>query len=241
MGRAKKVYAVSVGRQTGVFEGWDEVHAATRRFPRAAYRSFRSRADAEAWLAAVGAERAEAELDVWTDGSWDPGSGRMAFGACYRHDGQWMVLAGGVEPSGLRPSSSLAELHGVLAAVQHAPPVCLRVHVDNDAARNWASGTWGARDPAMRPLVEEVQRALRRRRSFLVPVRAHAGDEGNERADRLAAQGYGRTAAGFVPAGQFTPGPPPGPGPGPARPPAPAPAPAPAPSPSPSPPPPCRQ
>ena len=47
---AKKYYAVRAGRKTGIFETWDECRAQTTGFKGASFKSFPTRAEAEAYM-----------------------------------------------------------------------------------------------------------------------------------------------------------------------------------------------
>jgi len=50
MAKKKNYYAVAVGRETGIFKSWPETEALVKGFPRARFKGFVSRAEAEAWL-----------------------------------------------------------------------------------------------------------------------------------------------------------------------------------------------
>lgn len=47
---AKKVYAVAVGRDCGVFDNWQECREAVQGVNGARWRAFKSKHDAEQWL-----------------------------------------------------------------------------------------------------------------------------------------------------------------------------------------------
>jgi hypothetical protein len=48
-GKAKKYYAVAVGRSTGVYTDWDEVESYVCGYSGSAHKSFKSRREAEVW------------------------------------------------------------------------------------------------------------------------------------------------------------------------------------------------
>ena len=70
---AKKYYAVRAGRKTGIFETWDECRAQTTGFKGASFKSFPTRAEAEAYMQGADSlvqsgQAAEGEAVAYVDG-----------------------------------------------------------------------------------------------------------------------------------------------------------------------------
>ncbi len=60
---SKKYYAVKVGKTTGVFETWEECEASVKGYPGALYKSFKSEADAYAYMGWSGQQLTFDNLD----------------------------------------------------------------------------------------------------------------------------------------------------------------------------------
>lgn len=207
MGRApsRKFYAVLRGRRPGVYASWAGCEAQVRGFSRAAFERFSSREAALAYLTA-GAPRddvPDGAVRVWTDGSLR--GKRMAYGACYAGGGlcgpgrERLADRFGPAVASAKPSSSLAEMCGAVAALRALPPAeAVVLHVDNENVRAWWEGTQRARAPGIAALLDMMRKAAERHGDVRVrPVRGHSGDPGNDQADRLAALGHHRHTTGF--------------------------------------------
>ena len=83
---AKKYYAVRAGRKTGIFETWDECRAQTTGFKGASFKSFPTRAEAEAYMQGADSlvqsgQAAEGEAVAYVDGSYHSGTNAFSCGS----------------------------------------------------------------------------------------------------------------------------------------------------------------
>lgn len=143
-------------------------------------------------------------VDIWTDGACVPNPGPGGWGALLRQGPHELELCGGEAGT---TTNNRMELTAPIRALQALKrPVTVRVHTDSTYVRNgvtsWVA-TWqrnGWRTSAKQPVKNEdlwralVEEAARHRVEWLW-VKGHAGDEGNERADRLAAKGLEEAVA----------------------------------------------
>lgn len=88
----QKFYVVWKGRQTGIFETWDECKAQVHEFPQAKYKSFKTLSEAQEALdvGAASIERAESEEriklighpiveSIAVDGAWNTATGDVEY------------------------------------------------------------------------------------------------------------------------------------------------------------------
>jgi ribonuclease HI len=130
---AKKFYVVWAGRQTGVFTDWPTAHQSVDGFAGARFKSFPTRAEAEAALRAgspprpATAKRAKPTQDdaftadsavsvqIYCDGACEPNPGNAGSGVAVYRDGQVAELWYGLyNPNG---TNNTAELNALLAAL----------------------------------------------------------------------------------------------------------------------------
>lgn len=142
---AKKFYAVSAGRQTGIFDNWDDCKAQVTGYKNAVYKSFSSKEDAEGFLQAdnkdgdkdvkseipVSAQDSRALFDgiegpvAYVDGSYDKTSGQYAYGIVILEDPKDLEhevhLSGrGSDPSIADMNNVAGEISGSMAAMRYA-------------------------------------------------------------------------------------------------------------------------
>lgn len=143
-------------------------------------------------------------VEIWTDGACVPNPGPGGWGALLRQGPHELELCGGDAET---TTNNRMELTAPIMALQALKrPVTVRVHTDSTYVRNgvtsWVT-TWqrnGWRTSAKQPVKNEdlwralVAEAARHQVEWLW-VKGHAGDEGNERADRLAAKGLEEAVA----------------------------------------------
>ncbi len=133
-------------------------------------------------------------IEAWTDGGCKPNPGPGGWAAILRWQGHEKALSG-AEPE---TTNNRMELTAAIAALE-APkrPARVIIHTDSEYLRNgvtrwlegWVKRGWrnAAKDPvANRDLWERLIAAAARHEVEWRWVRGHAGDEMNERADRLA-------------------------------------------------------
>lgn len=130
---AKKFYVVWTGRQTGVFTDWPTAHQSVDGFAGARYKSFPTRAEAEAAFRAGSPPRAVAakpakptqddaftvdsaiSLQIYCDGACEPNPGNAGSGVVVYRDGKLAELWYGLyNPNG---TNNTAELNALLSAL----------------------------------------------------------------------------------------------------------------------------
>lgn len=152
---------------------------------------------------------------VHTDGACVPNPGPGGWGALLQTGGHELELCGG--EAGTTTNNRMELTAPIRALEALTRPVRVELHTDSTYVRNgitrwlagWARNGWqtAAKQPVKnQDLWQELQRAVERHDVHWFWVKGHAGVEGNERADRLAARGLeeavtatrraGRSAAG---------------------------------------------
>ena len=138
---AKKFYVVWAGRKTGVFTDWTTTHGYVDKFPGARFKSFNSRAEAEAAFRAgrpattprpAGAAKAASPsaprihtattgLQIYCDGACEPNPGNAGSGIAVYRDGQLAQLWYGLyHPNGTNNTAELNALHHALIIAEEA-------------------------------------------------------------------------------------------------------------------------
>jgi ribonuclease HI len=147
-------------------------------------------------LAAGGPPRAAAEpvVEIWTDGACRGNPGPGGWGVLMRAGGHEKELFGG-EPE---TTNNRMELTAVIEALGQLKRRChVRLHTDSQYVQlgitewlpNWIRRGWKTADRKPVKNVDLWQRLAALAAEHVIDwkwVRGHAGDAGNERADRLA-------------------------------------------------------
>jgi ribonuclease HI len=210
----KKVYAVAVGLQTGIFETWPEAEKQVKGCAGAKFKGFTDRAEAEAWLlnpqySHAPAKKSSAsktapptpqgrtgEINIYTDGGCSNNPGPGGYGAILVSDGHEQEISGGFRLT----TNNRMELMACIVALQHLKernrPITVwsdSSYVVNGISKGWARG-WRQRgwiksdkQPAVNPdLWAELLELVEAMDVTFQWVRGHAGHPLNERCDQLA-------------------------------------------------------
>lgn len=126
----------------------------------------------------------EYAVTAWTDGACEPNPGVGGWGFTFEHDGAPYEKFGGE----LETTNNRMELMAVIEAVEHAPKNrALIICTDSQLILLCAVGRWKRKTNV--DLWRRLDSACSHRTVVYEWWRGHAGTEGNERADELAAMG----------------------------------------------------
>ncbi|WP_299787901.1 ribonuclease H family protein [uncultured Shewanella sp.] len=159
---AKKFYVVWQGRETGIFTNWDQTKKLVDKFPGARYKSFPSRAEAEAAFGKGAASslssnastkttsapklserpvKANAteqnqryDVEIYTDGGCEPNPGEAGSGIAVYRNGELSELWYGLyNPSGTNNTAELNALYQALLIAQDNLQKGKSVHILSDS------------------------------------------------------------------------------------------------------------
>ncbi len=222
---AKKYYVVWSGREPGIYTDWPSAQKQVIKFPGAKYKSFTSKADAEAAFSGASGEvinssaskvsgnrsrtaksknlsapPVETDVVIYCDGGCDPNPGKAGSGvAVYHNDALVQLWYGIYNPQGTNNSAELNALYFSLQLAQHAIKQGLSAQIMCDSMysiqciRDWAEGWerngWKRKTGEIMNL-EIIKQSFAlfneiKAQVTLSHVKAHAGTEGNELADRM--------------------------------------------------------
>lgn len=203
---AKKIYAVRKGRQTGIFDTWDECKAQTAGFSGAEFKSFSNIEDAEAYIGNKAAESKPTSEPpsvtndnsnityAFVDGSFNTDTGTYGYGGILLHEGKTYILTGNGNDEELAGMRNVAgEILGTQAAVLKAQELGIKeltVYYDYSGIEAWATGAWKTNKSGTKAYAEFMKNTSVK--VHFEKVVAHTGIEGNELADTLA-----KYSAGF--------------------------------------------
>lgn len=193
----KKYYAVKNGRETGIFEDWTSCEKQIKGFPNAAFKSFKTRSEAEEYLLAfqkkptLTDKTADRYPCAYIDGSYDPVSHRFAYGVVILlSDEKRQEFCGAFDDAGLARMRNVAgEIKASEFAIQYALDQGwphLSVYYDYNGIEKWATGEWKRNLPATQDYHAFCQNAFQYIDVSFFKVQGHSGDTYNDLADSLA-------------------------------------------------------
>ncbi len=211
----EKYYAVAVGRSPGIYRDWATAEKQVKGFAGAKFKSFPSRAEAEAWLenplyatkegskknsrdngAAPPRQHDPSVIVVYTDGGSINNPGPGGYGVVIEKDGTRQELSGGFRHT----TNNRMEMMAAIVALRELHNCGKKILLFSDSsylvngitkgwARKWRRQGWRKSDgqPVLNvDLWQELLQLLDDVDVSFNWVRGHAGNELNERCDRLA-------------------------------------------------------
>jgi ribonuclease HI len=208
----KKFYAVAAGRRQGIFTDWATAEKQVKGFAGAKYKSFPTEQEATAWLndpvyekksakAAVTGNNAQVAIDsddivIYTDGGSINNPGPGGYGAVVEIDGKQQDYSGGFRLT----TNNRMEMTAALVALQQLGATSKKIHLFSDSsylvngvqkgwAKKWKANGWKKSDGEAAVNADLWQELLELLESLHVRfhwVKGHAGNELNERCDKLA-------------------------------------------------------
>ena len=177
-----KFYVVWKGRQTGVFETWDDCKAQIDKFPQAVYKSFKTRQSAEQefkdeWGYYIGQDIFETELtseqlllvgkpieeSISVDGAWNTSTGMVEYQGVDTKTRQPIFKVGPLEGG----TNNIVEFLGIVHALAHCKKhnIKLPIYSDSRNAIGWVrdkeARTNHNRSESNTKLFELVDRAVK--------------------------------------------------------------------------------
>ena len=200
---AKKIYAVKSGYKTGIFNNWEECEKSVRGYPKAEYKSFSDREQAEIYLGRklkedckMGntPEKSEAggsKLTAYVDGSYEHSEQRYGFGCVFLlPDGRILTENGsGNQPETAALRNVTGEMLGAMYAVTYALKNDFRqleICYDYEGIEKWVTGVWKCKNPLTQKYAASMRAWGQKIVITFTKVAAHSNVYYNEMADQLA-------------------------------------------------------
>lgn len=187
-----KVYAVRVGRQTGLFNSWPECEAQIKHFPCAEYKSFMTKEEAEAYL-----NRTQVKPDVtnpdaiivYVDGSYNPSEETCGYASFLMHGDKKKIICGRFKMTdgGRNVEGEVRAAYETLKYLRIKQYKDIIIYYDYEGIANWADKVWSGKKFYTSEYAKFVQ-ALRDQgyRISFDHVYGHTDVKGNEYVDRIA-------------------------------------------------------
>ena len=190
-----KFYAVRKGKTNGIFFTWDDCRAQVEGFKGAEYKSFKTLAEAEAYI--YGKENTETiyedTLCAYVDGSFDPATGRYGSGVVYVINDEVVDTQNkcAEHPDIVAMRNVAGEITASVMAMRYAVANDYKKIVifhDYEGIAKWCRGEWKTEREGTRLYKMFYESLKPRLEVYFVKVDAHTGVRYNEMADKLANQ-----------------------------------------------------
>ncbi|MCX7714580.1 MAG: ribonuclease H family protein [Clostridia bacterium] len=191
----KKFYAVKNGRNTGIYETWEECKAQVSAYPGAVYKSFLSKDEAIAYLK-IKQPSVKAEAVAYVDGSYSHKDKRFSYGAVVFWNGKEYRLCDSFFDEKLSKMRNVAgEIKGAEAAMRFCIEngiKSLDIYHDYEGIAKWCTGDWKTNKDGTKKYAEFYEEAKKSVNINFVKVKGHSGDRYNDMADMLAKKALGK-------------------------------------------------
>ncbi len=200
---AGKFYAVKAGRQTGIFNSWEECKKQVDGYPSASYKSFKTAAEAAAYIGLIPNQTAIANANnspadfvtdntaiAYVDGSYNISTCEYGYGVVFFYNGEEIHLKKGFPKDDLAAMRNVAgEIKGSEAAISYAVSKhisSIKIYHDYEGISKWCTGEWKANKEGTIAYRDFYNNAKKHLKIEFVKVKGHSGDTYNDIADRLA-------------------------------------------------------
>ncbi|MBQ1194224.1 MAG: ribonuclease H family protein [Lachnospiraceae bacterium] len=219
---AGKFYAVKVGRNTGIFNTWEECKLQVDGYPGATYKSFKTVNEAAEFLGWKGNTKSavnsssgfsdnscsncsnafepatanEAAI-AYVDGSYNIATGDYGYGVVFFFNGKEIHLKKGFSNDVLASMRNVAgEIKGSEAAISYALEnniKSIKIYHDYEGISKWCTGEWKANKEGTIAYKNFYNEAAKKINIEFIKVKGHSGDKYNDVADSLAKAAAGVT------------------------------------------------
>lgn len=193
-----KVYAVKVGRTTGIFYDWNECKKSINGYPNAKYKSFTNEEDAKNYLNEDSSRKPSVTKNTavaYVDGSFNEVTRKYGSGVVMFFDSKTIELSqSGKNEELVQMRNVGGELTAVSMAVKEAIRLgAKRIIIYHDYAgiSEWVNGGWKTNKNATIRYKKFIQEQSKNIKIMFQKVEAHSGDKYNDMADKLAKQSVG--------------------------------------------------
>lgn len=200
---AGKFYAVKAGRQTGIFNSWEECKKQVDGYPSASYKSFKTATEAAAYIGLIPNQTAIANANnspadfvtdntaiAYVDGSYNISTCEYGYGVVFFYNGEEIHLKKGFPKDDLAAMRNVAgEIKGSEAAISYAVSKhisSIKIYHDYEGISKWCTGEWKANKEGTIAYRDFYNNAKKHLKIEFVKVKGHSGDTYNDIADRLA-------------------------------------------------------
>lgn len=200
---AGKFYAVKAGRKTGIFNSWEECKRQVDGYPSASYKSFKTAAEAAAYIGLIPNQTAIANANnspadfvtdntaiAYVDGSYNISTCEYGYGVVFFYNGEEIHLKKGFPKDELAAMRNVAgEIKGSEAAISYAVSKhisSIKIYHDYEGISKWCTGEWKANKEGTIAYRDFYNNAKKQLKIEFVKVKGHSGDTYNDIADRLA-------------------------------------------------------
>ena len=189
-------YGVKDGKNPGVYNSWAECEAQVKGYKGAKYKKFPTYEEALDFIQdkgdflRPGEVIKENEIIAYVDGSFDLKSKTYSYGVVLLTEGVKETFSGREDDKYLAEMRNVSgEIKGAMVAMDMAIKKgkdTLYLHYDYTGIEHWAKGDWKTNKEGTKKYKEYYDNIKDKLNVVFIKVKAHAGVEHNEEADRLA-------------------------------------------------------
>lgn len=186
-------YAVKKGRETGIFESWEECQKQITGFSGAEFKKFKELYQAEEYLSISELNIEKNDdlngLHAYIDGSFSTKLQETGYGAVILYNGEVIHTIKGSSKKYIDMRNVAGELFAAAVSIKWAVEngyKSITLHHDYSGIAHWAKGEWKRKQEGTinyKKFIDDISEKIS---ISFVKVKGHSGDRYNDMADRLA-------------------------------------------------------
>lgn len=186
-------YAVKKGRETGIFESWEECQKQITGFSGAEFKKFKELYQAEEYLSISELNIEKNDdlngLHAYIDGSFSTKLQETGYGAVILYNGEVIHTIKGSSKKYIDMRNVAGELFAAAVSIKWAVEngyKSITLHHDYSGIAHWAKGEWKRKQEGTinyKKFIDDISEKIS---ISFVKVKGHSGDTYNDMADRLA-------------------------------------------------------